>query len=285
MLRSALRSIGNIFKRLVKFPRARRARMEQRINKVARDMHHRWRDEREAELVRDAVRAGKPPPSARTTADRKWMDEYGTDRVGLAGEKYERLPDDRVYESNMKSTADRGWIKAHGTDRVDIARSKYDDLPKDWQKENRASATVAVNAVRNARLRGADIRKEEFLKKGAGRFTSNGWSGIKGGLLLSRGLSTRIFRNWRRERTGWSSGRRSITGRRARPPVVRVSTGHPAVLEAGRPRGSGVRHGSEWCAAVAAWADGSAGSGYVVGRPTALDASASKYSVVAKGPV
>ncbi|WP_433235069.1 hypothetical protein ACQPYK_24655 [Streptosporangium sp. CA-135522] len=43
-------------------------------------------------------------------------------------------------------------------------------------------------------------------------------------------------------------------------------------------------HGSEWCAALAAWADGSARSGYV-GRPTALDASASKYSVVAKGPV
>ncbi|MEV0147640.1 MULTISPECIES: hypothetical protein [unclassified Nonomuraea] len=75
-----------------------------------------------------------------------------------------RLLSDGTYEPRLKTTTDKAWARRHGTDQVDIANTRYDDLPPDWQKENRDSATVAVNAVDRARRNGVDLRSPDFME-------------------------------------------------------------------------------------------------------------------------
>jgi hypothetical protein len=68
------------------------------------------------------------------------------------------------YEPRVKTTADASWIDKHGTDQVDIANTRYKDLPADWQKENKASASVAVKIAADAREQGVDLRSSEFME-------------------------------------------------------------------------------------------------------------------------
>lgn len=51
------------------------------------------------------------------------------------------------FEPRWKNTSDPEWIVKHGINRVDIANTAYYDLPRDWQKENLASAQVALEQI------------------------------------------------------------------------------------------------------------------------------------------
>jgi hypothetical protein len=68
------------------------------------------------------------------------------------------------YEPRLKTTTDASWIDRHGTDQVDIANTRWKELPADWQKENKASASVAVKVAADARKQGVDLRSGEFME-------------------------------------------------------------------------------------------------------------------------
>lgn len=57
----------------------------------------------------------------------------------------------RDYEPRPRKTIDETWSRVHeGSATVDIANTPYENLPSDWQKENKASAEVAIEQVEKA---------------------------------------------------------------------------------------------------------------------------------------
>lgn len=80
-----------------------------------------------------------------------------------------RRLEDGTFEPRLKTTTDSAWIKKHGTDQIDIANTRYENLPADWQKENKASADVAVRLVTDGRRAGVDVHSPDFVESASAK--------------------------------------------------------------------------------------------------------------------
>lgn len=63
-----------------------------------------------------------------------------------------RILEDGSFEPRVKSTSDREWILQNGTDTVDIANTSFADLPSDWQRENAEAAQVVADYLESHRV-------------------------------------------------------------------------------------------------------------------------------------
>ncbi|WP_330228227.1 hypothetical protein OHA40_18805 [Nocardia sp. NBC_00508] len=76
-----------------------------------------------------------------------------------------RRRSDGSCRPRLKRTTDPEWIAARGgIDRVDIANTRFRWLPKDFQRENIASAQVAMSLVLSALRAGHDLISADFVE-------------------------------------------------------------------------------------------------------------------------
>lgn len=83
-----------------------------------------------------------PPRTTLFFADKEFQVSLLAGALHLAWQReYKKLNGETP---RIKTTNDKKWIKEQGTDQVDIANTNYEKLPADWQAENKAAAEFIV---------------------------------------------------------------------------------------------------------------------------------------------
>ncbi|MBU6500767.1 MAG: hypothetical protein KGJ89_04900 [Patescibacteria group bacterium] len=68
---------------------------------------------------------------------------------------------------NIRTTKDKSWIKNHGTDQIDTAATDYALLPSDWQAERKIGAEIALDAIIDHTKMGLPLDKN-FIEQTSG---------------------------------------------------------------------------------------------------------------------
>jgi hypothetical protein len=90
-------------------------------------------------------------------------DQMVEDIASLAHEKFRKIYLQDNNGKRIKTTKDKDWAKQHGTDQSDLANLSYDELPSDWQNERRQGAKVALDAASEA-VKNNKPLDEEFIE-------------------------------------------------------------------------------------------------------------------------